>query len=208
MFGGSEVGKKGTKSSSRAGSPTSGKPGGVVGTRQRPPHVPKSPPSTLSTRGCECGDRSIFTLRQKKTFSPVNPKATRVPPASQHRPNPPQKNGTASSGGSPSPPGWFWCPCCPGSAGRMLILTPVSMVSPHLHRMLLRKRSCWQENKRGGRPGGPPPGLRGADASPFPRKIGVTVPFPSHPHGDVARRPPAHPRAGDAWKFGEFHPFG
>lgn len=95
-----------------------------------------------------------FLLCVKKTFSPVNPKATWVPPASQHRPNPPPKNGTASSGGSPSPPGWFWCPCCPGSACRMLILTPVSMVSPHLHRMLLRKRSCWQENKRGGRPGG------------------------------------------------------
>lgn len=162
-----------------------------------------------------------FLLCVKKSFSPVNPSLVPRPPGC---PQPcsiaqiPPKNGTASSGGSPSPAGWLWCPCCPGAAGGRMILTPVSMVSPHLHRMLLRNRSCWQENKRemslrggkkgglrrGGRPGGPPPRLRGADVIPFPRKSGVSVPFPSHPHGDAAHRPPAHPRAGKAWKFG--HP--
>lgn len=193
MFGGSEVGKKGTKTPPEQG------------------HQPRESleewwghdsghPMSPNPLRAPVGVSAVidqFLLCVKKTFSPVNPKATWVPPASQHRPNPPQKNGTASSDGSPSPPGWFWCPCCPGSAGRMLILTPVSMVSPHLHRILLRKRSCWQENKRGGRPGGPPPGLRGADAIPFPRKSGVSVPvsFPS-PWG----RCPTPPSTPPSWR--------
>lgn len=87
-----------------------------TGTRQRPPHVPKSPPSTLSTRGCERGDRSIFTLRQKNLF-PRKPQSHPGAPSLAASPESPPKKWDSFLGRVPVPSRMVLVPVLSGICG-------------------------------------------------------------------------------------------